>query len=184
MAKTRLNARLRYLLVNALIERSHAPKVNVAREACIKARAAVYVDAVPPALQEQLKAIPAEFLNGHHWGRVSERGSLRVDTVDMPEGFSGWSGVRAVSPEVYEGYQQAKANMMHAQDECRAAHMKLASTIATFRTVEDLVAAWPDVEPVLRPLFKAPPEVPSTALVCVADLNALCGLPVDAEEAA
>lgn len=183
MAKTRLSAGLRQRLVSALVERSHTPKVNAAREARIKAQAAVYADAVPPALQEQLKLIPAIFLCGHDWGRMSERGSLRVDHVDLPEGFSGWSGVREVSPEVYEGYQQAKAGLSRAMDERRAAHMKLAATFATFRTVEDLVAAWPDVEPVLRPLLKAPPQVPSTALVCVADLNALCGLPVTEEAA-
>ncbi len=181
MAKTKMTASIRNRLLSALVARAHDEKD---REIALQTAAVeqqVYDAAVPPEVQELLRALPEDFRSRYSSAVRDPRG--RIQRVATPGGLGSWTGTRLVSSELFDALCSAKDEARSSVPRRAETERKLSATLAGFRTVEDLLAAWPDVGPLLRPILEATAPAASTALVCAADLNKLCGLPV-AEDAA
>ncbi len=182
--KTRLNEAIRWDMTSALVARAFDDKQVEARAWVEAAAAALYDAVVPPQLQETLRGVPSEFLREGPHGYVRAP-SGRTDTLHFPPGMKhAWRGYRDVPEDLFSAYCEAVEASRDLREERNSALQRLTAALSKFRTAGDIASAWPDALPVLRPIIDAAAASrPSTALVDVAGLNKLCGLPVVGETA-
>lgn len=200
----RLNAEVRYDIVNAAIKHAFAVKIEALRADHEALALAIYNACYPPAVQKRMNDLPKSWLptrsiltirvgsDDHQFmlsgseARYGGRGEFPdfhiKDAKDVykrvPYGdHSGTIKVFDHNHEIAEPIAKFVQKRQVLYDELCAARNKTAATVNTFYTSEKLVEAWPEIAPFIPANMKPTVQLPA---VPTADLNAMLGLPVTA----
>jgi hypothetical protein len=177
---TKISMDMAHRIAVALVDRTHGPEQAGARAAYQAAVAAAYAAVMTPEVARAIVAIPTAFLYPYGSARVTpDDGSANVHCVHPGEGAQGWHGVRLIPAHLYSAVTAARARQISAAEARGKAVDQVAATVRAYGTVKRLFAGWPEVEPVVRPLLDGGAGPKPLPLVPIAQLNKLCGLPVE-----
>ena len=175
---TKISVDMAHRIAVALVDRTHGPEQAEARAAYRAAVAAAYAAVMTPETTRAVAAVPKALLYPHMTARVTP-GDGNVHCVYPGEGAQGWHGVRLIPAHLYSAVTAARARQISAAEARGKAVDQVAATVRAYGTVKRLFAGWPEVEPVVRPLLDGGAGPKPLPLVPIAQLNKLCGLPVE-----